>query len=650
MNKKSSHANSKQTAIIAALALLLLALIPLSGCDTNKPTAAASIAPVQKAKEAPPLFSFNGEIVLKGSDQLIGIMVFIAGSSHLAFTDDKGQYIISGIEAGNHIVMAQHPRYRTARIAEVLLDPEESTGTISLPPVQLQPDTRAFAAAQPTDDDPDAPPPGGVGILAGNITVPEGELVEAVRVAIEDLDLAVNPNTKGRFLITNIRPGDYDVDFELDGHDLEVRRVRIIGGHMYEIPETIVMLASDAVPAGNSSIMGKILILGAEGALVETNLKARVSIVETGESVTATSDLDFLFRNLAKGDYTLVAEAAGYSLQKPVTVSLTEEIANAVLVMEEEKGVLTGVITLAGGDGSNLAGSQVAVAGTAFSAITDTQGAFRLAGVPAGTHAVVCARAGYKAVEFAEVEILPSQTTDLGSIELQSDVEAPQILAITPENGTKNLMIEPENDFQVVFSKRMNTDSVRGAVSIQPECSFDVLRIGSGVEEGGNDILVIRILNGKSEAPLEFKKSYTLSVAQEATDTQGIALKEGAQIGFQTGGLMVMDTYPQADIDNVPVVGNTRLVIYFNGILNQKTMESDRSMSITPNPPVRSEFKEFRVDPRTGWTIFYNVPVTWKPDTKYLVKLSSGIKATDGTPLVPYRFNFKTEPERKHLN
>ena len=50
-------------------------------------------------------------------------------------------------------------------------------------------------------------------------------------------------------------------------------------------------------------------------------------------------------------------------------------------------------------DGEALGLAQVVLAGTAFSAVTDATGAFRITGVPAGTYALQASVVGYRVIE-----------------------------------------------------------------------------------------------------------------------------------------------------------------------------------------------------------------------------------------------------------
>jgi iron complex outermembrane receptor protein len=78
--------------------------------------------------------------------------------------------------------------------------------------------------------------------------------------------------------------------------------------------------------------------------------------------------------------------------------------------------------TVAGDEGAALAGAQVSVAGTRLSAATNAQGAFSLAGVPAGTHQLRVSLVGYR-TSTQSVEVRAGEETLVAVALTQNPVE-----------------------------------------------------------------------------------------------------------------------------------------------------------------------------------------------------------------------------------
>ncbi len=631
--------------LLVHLILLGVLCAAFTACERSAPQPPAVQA---KTEEAPkPLrFLLKGSLTLEDGKKPLGAMVFCPGTSIVAFADDKGDYTLSDLPPGEYRIMAQHPECKVVQVEDVRL-PEaivrEEEKTVTLASVRLEKRPISLDALVEATSGTQT------GSVSGRVILSDGDSPRFVRVSVKGAEIFTAPQETGEFLLSNLKPGSAEIVFELTGYETTRQMVNVIANQSTRLTPTVTLHTTTPEVARNVGILGRVLFMDPTGQVAERNKEVTVTIVENQKTVAANSDGSFEFADLQPGPYTLTAQCSGFELTREVPVTLADEPVTAILVLREKQSGVSGVVKLEESTTAvPLAGTQVALGGTNYTGVTASDGAFRLLGVPQGVYTLLCMRNGYKPLEVPNVQVEAGEVVDVGTLMLERDVEYPEVVATAPEDGTKDVTILPENQIFVTFSKKMDPRTIQSAVSISPNCVWTVQEApGAALSDPHLSQYVVRISNLRSsESPLQFKTDYTVTIAREAADMEGNPMQEPYAFQFRTGGLTVIQSFPADGARNIPGAYESGIVLTFNGVVNPKSL-SQQNVSISPRPYARSTSPRFETDPVTGWTVYYDVPVSWKADTEYTVRLGNGIRTQDGVGLspAPYRFSFRTAPQ-----
>lgn len=625
-----------------------LMVLLLAGCGEQPMESIPQEDDITAEKNA--LYHIEGRIELTGGLDPTGAVVFVAGTSYAGYADSAGHYVIRDLPPGDYTLFAQHQDYQQARVANLSLDPDatEAEHRVSLSTVQLWPrEPRPVAGS--SSREPES------GILSGRVNLEGRESEGGVLVEVEDTSLATLTNRGGNFALSGMEPGVYTLIFSYEGYETAQLEASVEAGLVTRLEDVITLspLPEDAL-ASSLSILGQLLVLGMSGEMIEEIPPVSVGIVENEATARVQADRSFEFHNLTPGSYTLVATAPGYRLAEPVVVTVTEDAPSlTVLTMRdersrEESGDLTGMVELAAAGSSrratNPAGTLVALTGANRTGAADSSGSFALAEIEPGIYTLVLSKPGYLAREIPNIEIRGGETTDVGVIELEPDVERPRLLASIPEDGRRDWIVRPENVIRLVFNKPMRLDTLGPALNMQPPCNFKVRRVaveGAATPEAG-DVIEMVFTNGVNRRGLELDTRYRLTLSENATDHDGLGLEEDSTIQFSTAGLSVIQTVPPNGAGGVVVDPRRPVMIYFNAAVDRETLV-ERNVDISPDPIAMPANWGMEPDSATGWTRLY-LPMTTHPDRRYTITLRSRIKTIDGDRLdgASYRFNFQT--------
>ena len=630
--------------VLCVLSGLLVTVF--TACERRAPSPPAAQAKTEEEAPKPLRFLLKGSLSLEDGKKPLGAMVFCPGTSLVAFVDEKGDYTLADLPPGEYRVMAQHPECQVVQVENVRL-PEaivrEDEKTVTLASVRLEKRPISLEALEKATSGTLT------GSVSGRVILSDGGSPRFVRVGVKGAEIFTAPQESGDFLLSNLQPGHSEIVFELSGYETVHQIVNVVANQSTRLSPTVTLNTRTPEAARNVGILGRVLFVDPTGQVAERNKEVTVSIVENQKTVAANSDGSFEFADLPPGQYTLIAQCNGFELTREVPVTLTDEPVTAILVLREKQSGVSGVVKLEESTVAvPLAGTQVALSGTNYAGVTGSDGAFRLLGVPQGAYTLLCMRNGYKPLEVPNVQIEAGEVVDVGTLTLERDVEYPTVVATAPEDGTKNVTILPENLLHVTFSKKMDPRTIQSALSISPACTWALQEAsGAPLSDPHLSQYVVRISNLRSaESPLQFNTEYKVSIGREAADTEGNPLQEPYEFRFRTGGLSVIQSFPADGARNIPSDYESGIVLTFNGVVDPKSL-GQQNVSISPSPYARSTTPRFETDPVTGWTVYYDVPVSWKADTEYTVRLSSGIRTPRGVGLspAPYRFSFRTAPQ-----
>ncbi|WP_158621770.1 carboxypeptidase regulatory-like domain-containing protein [Corallococcus aberystwythensis] len=239
-----------------------------------------------------------------------------------------------------------------------------------------------------------------MGQVSGQVVLDDAAPPAGIAVTVQGSSLTATTDTEGRFTLKDVAPG---------AHTLVVRTPRY-----REASEAVEVKARETASVTlqlqreRGGISGTLQVEGGASAEGIT-----VALTGTSRQTQADAQGHFVFTQLPTGPYTLQAlketyepaQAAvevGVDAQSPVTLSLLRE-----------RGTVAGVFQLEGG--GSAGDITVLLAGTDFSARTDAEGRFTLAGVATGTYTLRAQRDSYVQHE-QQVEVRAGAKTSVSEI------------------------------------------------------------------------------------------------------------------------------------------------------------------------------------------------------------------------------------------
>lgn len=301
------------------------------------------------------------------------------GRSFSASSKSDGSYKISRLPAGSYVVRASKSGY--------VADPEQRSLNL--------------AATDSKEANFSLTP--NVGTIRGIVSAAGGGPLSGVSVTAVTDSLApfsTSSGSDGGYSLIDLPAGrSYTVSVALEGY-------RASGGAQKVMLKKDQNLTVDfTLLAKNGEISGRVLAQGS-GKPIPQALVA-LQNTESGQSVTQTTNDagSFGFASLAAGTYRLTVARASYTpVNQEQTVVLAEGEKKSVTVyMQAETGKLRGVVRHRQ---KGVAGAEVKLVGAnTFSAVTNGDGHFTLADLPAGTYEIQVDHADYPQIAFPGVKI-----------------------------------------------------------------------------------------------------------------------------------------------------------------------------------------------------------------------------------------------------
>lgn len=639
----------------------LLATVLLVGCDSRQTgDGLGAIAGVTQLSDPDP-----------GTGHA-GVLVYLAGTSFQARSDQQGRYRIDGITAGTYDLIAEKPGYQGQIIEDLLIIPE--THSHETP---LRPATTLLVREEPTT----SPLTGAseLGSIRGTVLL-DGMPDEngGVRVEVDGTAFVTVSGNDGQYRILNVKPGQYHLSFHREGYlpytmaqSVEVTSgVTVMEDVALELVQPGDPVSAAAVAASVAAravtpenmeplpgpetvrtIVGIVEVRDESGKIVNDYSNVTVAINGTNRIAEINDQGQFRFDDLTSGTYTLVGTVPGGPIVRIPVDLATQRVASISVRLlkgqgyDQAGGTIRGRVVLVDLDDEPLkdsGGVKVAVNGTQVIATSAADGAFTLTGIAPGTYTVSATKEDFVPGEAAGVNVTAAAPVDVGEIRMMLDVERPRVLSTIPADNERDILVGFNLPIVVKFSDRMDGVSVRNAISLKPATPYTAY-IGSGAGFGADDdTLIINLSNESAENPIMFGTQYRVSIAETAANLGGITMAEPYNFSFRTAKPGVIEVSPQNGADDVWVNQLDNPVLFsFNTRLDPDTI-NDRNIRVRPDNGVSVSVTHTN-SPDKGWTTI-RVATRWEPDTQYTVTVSRRVKASNGQSLgnTPFTLRFRT--------
>ena len=600
-----------------------------------------------------------------------GTLVYVAGTSYAARTDENGAYTIAGVPGGEFSFMAERSGYTNLNIDSKTVLPAVHS---ALTPLELQTgilepdDSRLTTAGRSMRK---------MGSLHGIVTPFGAPTGENVRVRIDGTDVVTVSDEAGQYRLPNVDVGEVRLLFTMTGYQPERATVTVEAGGDATVRPVVLQPEQPAAPnpepvptavptpagpivqndlAGDRVIRGVVEARDPEGQPISDYRRVTISLDNSDYVVTPDTQGRLSFERLPPGLYTVLGVLDGLEPVRTTADLLTSRTVGVVLKLsegtplDEATGTIIGRVVLEAGldepgNAADASGVTVGVAGTQLVALSATDGKFRMENVPIGLVNVVAGREGYEPARREGLEVTAGATVDAGEIRLEIKRDSPRVVSTSPANGAGDVMVANELTVVVKFSKKMNAASVRDAVTFDPTTPARTF-IGQGAHpRSADDALVVLLTNDNAEQPIRYQTNYRFTIARTASDNDGNPMKADYNFSFTTGGVGITSTRP-FDGDQAAIADSFQMpiLINFNAKLRPESV-TDRSVRIRP-APVSAPRLQVDSQPGTGWSTIV-IFAELKRDRQYTVTVTRNVRTANGEPISrpPYSFSFSTQPE-----
>lgn len=245
------------------------------------------------------------------------------------------------------------------------------------------------------------------GSIQGTATLVGATDHSGIQVYIPGSEKSAYTDATGNFTLSGVPVGEYTVVAERAGYARASGAVKVLSGKAASLELSL------AQPQTVGRVTGKVTLQGASD-----HTGVQLFLAGTQYSAFSAPDGSYTLEGVAPGTYQLTAQYAGYasaSTTVTVTAGQSAKAPDLSLAKPQTVGSVSGKATRQGA--SDHTGVQVFVAGTAFSALTDKNGNYRLEGLAPGDYQLTAQYPGYAAATTS-VSVAAGQTANAPALTL----------------------------------------------------------------------------------------------------------------------------------------------------------------------------------------------------------------------------------------
>ncbi|WP_253816463.1 carboxypeptidase regulatory-like domain-containing protein [Myxococcus xanthus] len=360
--------------------------------------------------------SVTGVIQLEGSSNHAGAVVTLVEASLNATTNAEGQFNIENVMTGTYTLRVRRESYVDAQQTVEVRVNQPSQVNLTLLLVR--------------------------GDVAGTVQLSDGATPSGVTITVTQTGANTTTNAQGQFTFTGLPLGTYTLTAQKEGYAVVQQSVTVRTGAAATVAFTLVR--------AQGRVVGTAVLEGAS-----SHGGITVTLAETGATTTTNSQGSFTFNNVAAGTYTVEARLSGYAVARESVQVQENQAASVSLSLTRERGNVAGVIQLEGG--ISPVDINVTLAGTAFSARTNTAGQFTLTGVPTGSYTLEAQKDGFatgqrtvevRAGEQAQVSLTLSRVRgNISGVVLLEDANTTSGISVALVESNASVLTDAQGRF-----------------------------------------------------------------------------------------------------------------------------------------------------------------------------------------------------------
>ncbi|MBN2328443.1 MAG: carboxypeptidase regulatory-like domain-containing protein [Candidatus Omnitrophica bacterium] len=576
-----------------------------------------------------PAGAVSGFITLEGETNHEDILVILVGTTYTTSTNTTGYFEFSNIPLGVYQLLALKDDWIPAskNNIQVTNGQETQVSKIILRPIQPEP--------TPT------PPPPVLGdrILQGAAFLEDETNHIGIRVSLVDMpEKFAITGASGTFRLTGLDDKPHSLLLSHEGYLDET----IMDAAPVDAESTdscgFVTLQKKFQPAQLGVLQGRVYL---EGQTQHDNITVQLQ----GISPPVYTDPQgrYKFVGIPADQYVLIAERPGYEAGrledieiKANQVVLAPDLTLSPAQDQDQEGT-GGIVGLALLEGEvDQGGIVVAIEGTSLTTVTGADGQFQFTEVPTGAYTLIYTHAGFKNHYLDGVPVENNKNTALEPVILAKDVEPPYVIENFPPDGARKIPIDQFIDLIVRFSERMDGNSVKQSVIIEPPVEYDAF-FDRESDLSDMDTLHIRLYH-EPPMPLQFNTTYQIVITPQARTPKGVPMEEPHIFTFTTDGPLILDSIPRKGELQFPIHLYRKIMLITNAPVDPIGFE--RSLRIRPEPDSQPTFQY--IPAGLGMQIL--VEVNLKANTRYRVQIDNSMRTVDRQRFgnTPYSLSFRT--------